>query len=278
MHAALEGEALRRAYSPSSLVADLNPWLAVAASESAAVHAALADRARVGLSYGPDPAQRLDLFHPGGAPRACLVYIHGGYWQVLSAAESAMPAPFWLAQGIAYAALDYRLAPGPSLDDIVADVRAAGRFLRENAVALGLDAARLVVAGHSAGAHLAAMALLDAEPAFAAGVLLGGVFDLDPIRRCYVNDALGLDEAAVARLSPLRHAAPGRPLVVAWAERDTDAFKDQSRALAAAWGGVVPPFEQAGRNHFDSPFDLAYPGTALFQHTLALLKGPDRHG
>lgn len=248
----------------------------MAASESAAVHAALADRARIGISFGADPWQRIDLFHPGGGPRPCLVYIHGGYWQALSAAESATPAPAWLAQGIAYAAVDYRLAPGPSLDDIVADVRAARRFLRQHAAPLGLDPERLVVAGHSAGAHLAAMALLDSEPAFAGGVLLGGVFELDPIRRCYVNDALGLDEAAVARLSPLRHAAPGRPVLVAWAERDTEAFKDQSRALAAAWGTVVPPFEQTGRNHFDSPMDLAYPGTALFQHTLALLGG--RHG
>lgn len=113
------------------------------------------------VRYGDKAANTLDLFHTGASSAVPLViFIHGGYWQALSKQDSAFPASGFLDQGIAYAALDYTLAPNATLDDIVAECVGAVTFLFENATALGIDPKRISLCGSSAGAHLAAMVCL----------------------------------------------------------------------------------------------------------------------
>ena len=110
------------------------------------------------LSYGDASRALIDYFPaPATAHRpGLLVYFHGGYWQELSKAESAFLAPAWHAAGFAHAVVGYRLAPAARLPDIVSECRAAVRWLHWRADTLGFDAGRIVVAGSSAGAYLAA--------------------------------------------------------------------------------------------------------------------------
>jgi arylformamidase len=143
-------------------------------------------------------------------------------------------------------------------------VRAVAR-LRDMVSSGAIPASSLVLSGSSAGAHLAAMVLARSDAADAA-VLLSGVFDLRPVVHTYVNDALGLDDAEAARLSPLllqpvRHV----PIVVAVGGVETGEFKRQSRAFADAWSawGATEVVEVAHRNHFDLPEDLGDPATEL---------------
>src|SRR5947207_505304 len=75
---------------------------------------------------GPTPAERLDLMVPpdadgrAGDRRApVLLYIHGGYWQALDKRDVAWLAPAFAARGVAFAALDYALAPMVAMDEIV---------------------------------------------------------------------------------------------------------------------------------------------------------------
>lgn len=168
------------------------------------------------------------------------------------------------------------------MDAIVEENRQALAWLHENRAGLGLAEGGMVIAGHSAGAHLAAMMLTTdwtargIEPDFIKGALLiGGVYDLEPIRLSYVNEALGMDAGDAARNSPLlTRPAVDRPVVICWAERDTDEFKRQSRELAAAWGAQardLAVFEQPNVNHFDCLFDWADPRSRLWRETMRLL-------
>lgn len=288
---ALDDAQRERAYSPSSCIGgDYRPFVAAYAEQSRAAHTrarALGARWQE-VRYGSAGAQRMDLCLPPAAPAqgaGVLVFIHGGYWQELSARDSLFAAAQCAERGLAFCALDYTLAPAAGVGDIVAECRAALQTLATQAAQWGIDAARIVVAGSSAGAHLAAMCCLarwqDAsgewprpfEPR--AAVLLSGIYRLDPLVGTSINDALGLNVAQAQALSPALHALRGfPPALVCWGEIETDAFKAQSRRFAAALQAQGRPchsMEVAARNHFDLALDLADPGTALGQRTFDLI-------
>ncbi|GAA2816222.1 alpha/beta hydrolase [Kitasatospora paracochleata] len=259
---------LEREYSPSSL-ADIGAELARATALSEAAYGSLT--VERDLAYGPADPERIDFFPAGStAPGAPLhIYVHGGYWQELDKADSAFAAPDFVRAGTAFAAVGYGLAPAWRLDAIVDQVRRAVLWLLDHAERLGVDPARIWLSGSSAGAHLAAMALLDPRIAgrVAGAVLLSGVYDLEPIPLTYVNDALGLDATEALRTSPLRmplDALP--PLVVALGEHETGEFGRQQRefvAAARAAGVPVRDLVAKARNHFDLPLDLGRPDTEL---------------
>ena len=254
-------ERLEREYSPSSRVPAIGPLLDAYRTRSEAAHAALRCAT---LAYGDDPDEAIDVF-PAGADAPLIVWVHGGYWQELSRRDSAFGALDAVPRGIAWAAVGYTLAPRASLARIVDQVRRAVRALASGAADLGVDRRRIWLAGSSAGAHLAAMALLDAGAARPAGaLLLSGVYDLRPLVPTYVNRALGLDEARAWAASPLSHPMPPTgPVLVAWGEHETASFVAQSRAFATALGPAATTLEVAGRNHFDVVHDLADAATPL---------------
>jgi arylformamidase len=244
--------ALAREYSPRGQVPDMGAVFAAWTRDGERFrrrHQAL------DLAYGPNASQTLDLYRPAatGAPPPVWVWIHGGYWQATTKAQNAHLAAGMLRAGFAVANLDYTLAPDADLAAITAEIGTALRFLAREAGRLDIDVARLHVAGHSAGGHLAAMAALDAEgPPVRSTLLVSGLFDLAPIAALPMGRLLGLDDAAtIARLSPLRHRPPaGLRVGVAVGGRETDEFKRQSHAMAEAWGAPAPLVAE-GRNHFD---------------------------
>ncbi|MEW1911560.1 alpha/beta hydrolase [Kitasatospora sp. NPDC085895] len=268
-------EELAREYSPSSCVEDIAVELAAYTARSEDAYAAL--EVRRDLRYGPAEPELVDFFPPrgpvpdGGAPLH--VFVHGGYWQELDKTDSAFAAPDFTARGTAYAAVGYGLAPHWPLDAIVDQVRRALHWLLDHAEELGVDPGRVQLSGSSAGAHLAAMALLG--PAAPSGrrvfgaVLLSGVYDLEPIALTYVNDALGLDADAARRNSPLHLLADGPalpPLLLVRGEHETAEFGRQQEEFAAAArraGAAVETAVAAGRNHFDLPLDLGRADTPL---------------
>src|SRR5271156_1144521 len=272
-----------REYSPSSCVAAIEPLLHeyVARSRDAETRF----RCRKNLLWGERPDEIFDYFPAAPADAPLLVYIHGGYWQELSKEESLFAAPDCVANGIAFAAIDYTLAPRATLGTIVEQCRRAIASLHRQAATLGFDARRIYVAGSSAGAHLAAMLLVAgwqevyglADDVVAGAVLLSGIYDLEPLMGTYIDAALHLTDADVAELSPLRLKA-GRPVrtIVAWGENETAEFKRQSRTFAAALAGSgfpVSTFELAGTNHFDIVFAMVNGESVLGQATIDLIHG-----
>ncbi|MDT7847794.1 alpha/beta hydrolase [Streptomyces justiciae] len=271
---------LDRQYSPSSRVPSLDAYLREYERLS---EAARRDHpVRTCLAYGPHPAERLDYFPgPAAGPAPLLVFVHGGNWQALGRAESAFPVPPLLAAGAAVAVIEYGLAPDVGLDAMAGMVRRAVDWLLRHADGLGFAPDRLHLCGTSAGAHLAAMALLpdasagpDVSDRIAGAVLLSGMYDLEPVRLSYVNDALLLDEAAVLRNSPILRLPARLPrTVVARGGNETEEYVRQHEGMVAALRSRAAVTEVVAerRDHFDLPYDLGVPGTGLGDAVLAQL-------
>lgn len=257
----LPPDELEREYSPSSMVGgSALPFVRDYGERSEAAADLLGRRveARAGGSRLVIADHDAPLF----------VFVHGGYWQALSAAESMFLAPEVVGRGWSFGVVEYTIAPSGTVEGMVAECRAA---LADLIVAAG-SPERVVVAGHSAGAHLVAMSTLVGEsPIRVERVLLvSGVFDLRPVQMMSVNDALGWSAARAESLSPALQPVSGRPEVtVMWGDRDTAAFGRQSRSYAAVLrsaGLAVSEFECAGRHHFD-----------ILDELPALLDGSGRH-
>jgi arylformamidase len=230
---------------------------------------------RLDLAYGDSPRQIVDLFLPSSPRPPLLVFIHGGYRQRFDPKAFTFVAEQPLAAGAAVALIGYDLAPAVDMDAIVGQIRRGLAWLYRQSDALGYDRERIVVAGHSAGGHLAAMALAqdwaaDGLPGdLIKGVCaISGIFDLEPIRRCYLNEVLGLDAAQARRNSPL-HLPPGAvpcPVTVAVGASETAAFHEQSRRYADKLSAAGWPCElvvQPGMHHFEIVMSLARPEDAL---------------
>ena len=127
-------------------------------------------RAERDLAYGPAPAQKLDVYIPEGAKNApILLTVHGGAWMLGDKGNSgvvANKARHWLPRGYIVVSPNYRMARPPNPLDQTEDVGRALAFVQTNATSWGGDGARVVLMGHSSGAHL--VALLTAAPAVAA--------------------------------------------------------------------------------------------------------------
>ena len=234
------------------------------AHDSAAVRARLPGR--LDLAYGDTPAETLDLF-PAAATGAAplLAFIHGGYWQGLDKGDYSYLAPAFVEAGVAFASLNYGLAPATTIGTMIAQVRRALAWLHREAAGHGIDADRIVVAGHSAGGHLAAMALSTdwqavdpdlPDDLLAGGCAISGVYDLEPIRLSYHNEVLNIAAAEVVPWSPL-HRLPRRapPLLLAVGAEETAEFLRQHAEYAAAWeacGLRLGEVAMAGLHHFSA--------------------------
>ena len=245
------------------------------ARESAEARARL--KARLDLAYGDSPGCRLDYFPAPDQDAPLLAFIHGGYWQHLDKADFSYLAPPYLGAGVAYASLNYDLAPSVRLGEIVAQIRQALTWLHAEARSLGFDPGRLFAAGHSAGGHLALMAA-DLPGDLVKGICaVSGVYDLRPVRFSYHQDVLHLEAQEAEALSPiLQVPAKAGPVVCAVGSEETEVFLQQQDELVAAWragGHEVGTVDLPGRHHFSAVDALGEPGQPLFRAVLSLIRG-----
>lgn len=204
-----------------------------------------------------------------------LIYIHGGYWQRLSAADSLFNADDALRHGISLHAVEYTLAPHASIPEIIdecmTDVVATIDELKPS---------RVVLAGCSAGAHLSAMCARDAviAPLLDAAVLLSGIYDLRPLVVTPTNDPLHLDDNSALAVSPqlLNPSALLSNALLAVGRHESDEFIRQNAEYAehvARIGTRTDCIVVDGRDHFNLPYDLLKEGTEVGDWTLRVLKG-----
>jgi arylformamidase len=262
LYRGMDRTALDAAYDNSAAVADSGRLLADFQARSDRLRAA---RGRhLDLRYGPAARNRIDYF-AADSPGPLLVFIHGGYWQMRAKETFSFLAAGPLAHGIHVALIGYTLAPEIRLTGIVAEVRAAIGWLAARAAEFGGDANRIYISGWSAGGHLTALAL--DEPAVKGGLAISGIYDLEPIRLCYLNDKLKLDVDEARRLSPLANLPPRpMPLIVACGGGELPELQRQSETFAAARKNAGLPgrlLRLAGHNHFTILEELASPAGAL---------------
>lgn len=204
-------------------------------------HAGLLD-----IPFGATASERLDFFpaHKSSAP--LLVFIHGGWWRSLDKSDFTFIVPGYRQAGFNVALTNYTLAPTASLEDITREQLRALAWLYRNAGRFDYDPERIVVAGHSAGGHLAAMMMAARWDEWSkdlpvdlvkAGVLMSGLFDLEAIRHVdFVADDLKLTAERVAHLSPawMPQSHPA-PFITSVGDLESEEFKRQNQLISERW-------------------------------------------
>lgn len=226
------------------------------------------------LRYGPHPRQTCDLCLAQGSAKANLVYLHAGYWQSRDKAQFRFIASALSAAGYNVILLNYPLCPEVTVEQIVAAVGDGVCFSR---TVLAPDDRQLplILAGHSAGGHLAVeLALAQRElPAqqrpISAIVPISGIYDLAPLVDTSLNAKLRLSLTQAQAWSPLSRVhgelVPAAFIVGA---DETPAFLQQNRHIRAAWNRSGSPsscLEVTGRDHFTVLQEFQGPGGALFE-------------
>lgn len=261
--------ALDAAYDNAAAAGGSAPWIEAWTARGAAFRAERPGR--LDVPYGPHERERIDLFPCGRPDAPLMVFFHGGYWHRNRKEVFAGFAAGPTARGIDVAMAGYPLCPEVRMSDLVAaTARAVDLVVREGR-GWGLGVRGLVLAGWSAGGHLAAMNA--GHPACTGLLPVSGVFELEPLRRAGMNAVLRMDEAEAARLSPM-HAPPGTcPAVVAWGADELPELRRNSRGLAAA-------LEAQGRSaralplpghHFSVLESLERPDGALTEALVSLV-------
>jgi arylformamidase len=233
------------------------------------------------VAYGHSADETLDLFGGGrGELRPVNVFFHGGYWRSMHKDDFSFVAGAFVPTGALSVVVNYSLIPTVGMDTLVAQCRRSMVWLFHNVVRYGGDPERIHASGHSAGGHLVAMLMAtdwprldrDCPPGLVRGGLsISGLFDLEPIRLCFLNQELRLDEATVAAYSPLnlRRTNDG-PLALVYGGDEGDEYTRQSHALAERWSGTtVQAFE--GHNHFSIMRELDQPDTPLSRLALSMM-------
>lgn len=241
--------------------------------------AAAADgvKAQRDLAYGTHPRQKLDVYLPAQPKGPILLYVHGGGW---SHGDKAAPAGiqpkvnYWTAQGYVVASANYRLLPQARPGEQAADVARALAFVQRQAAAWGADGKKVVLMGHSAGAHLVSLLTADPELAYKEGAqpwrvsvsLDNPVMDvvgfMEARHAPLYDRAFGKDPAAWPAVSPF-HAVrkKGSPALMMICRQKTDAcvqaltFEKKS----AKYGHVMVIWEDK-RSHMEINQRLGEPG------------------
>ncbi len=125
-----------------------------------------------GIAYGPEDRHKLDVYRPmvPEAKRTVVVFLYGGGWRSGEREDYRFAAEAFAARGYVTVVPDYRLYPQVRFPTFVEDAARALTWVRRNVREFGGNPDRLVLVGHSAGAHSAALVALDRRYLDTAGV------------------------------------------------------------------------------------------------------------
>ena len=215
----------------------------------------------------------LDVYSFEGASDApIMIYVHGGAWMIGDKRQVRDKPAFFNANGFVFVSVNYTLVPRGTVEGQVAQIDAAIGFVADNAARFGGDAANISLMGHSAGAHLVAMAAVNPGPRAQALLATGA------LRAVIANDTIAYDIAAIAAargrlprlyrkpfgedpalwaaLSPARYVAGARNLprfLLTHSAQGNAAARalavNRFAGLLRGVGAEVTVFDGAGYNH-----------------------------
>lgn len=225
------------------------------------------------LQYGPKPANRLDFFRSDLPGRGLFIFIHGGYWQRNNKDMFAFVAEGLCAAHVNVATVGYTLAPEASLSQIVAEIGLAiEHLLRENQK-LGFDVGKIYLGGWSAGGHLSAV--LAEHPSIKGFVSISGIFDLEPVSKCYLNEKLKLSDSETCELSPMnRRLSKGKKIRLFAGELELPELRRQSQDYTSYLAGSHTDLRHilvANRDHYSILDELRLKDGAIAREILDLL-------
>ena len=230
------------------------------------------------VSYGVDPKQRFDVYVPRGARNAPVVLmVHGGAWRTgdkRSRGVVGKKVERWTRAGIIVISVNYRMLPNTGPVEQARDVARALAAAQARVGEWGGDPGKVVLMGHSAGAHL--VALLDARPSLATSLgarpWLGAVIldsaALDVVQTMTLphlplyTRAFGADRDYWRDASPQHHLAAGaKPLMLVCSSRRRDSCRAANRFSAKATSvGVRVEVFPVAKTHAAIDADLGAPG------------------
>ena len=279
-HVNLTPDTAERGYNNRAAVPEHARYFSRWAGESARVRSAL--HCVLDVRYGSRPKETMDLFTAGGR-RGLLFFIHGGYWRSLDKSDHSFVAEPFVEHGYDVAVINYDLCPSVDIATIVDECRGALQWIVKHAKAYGINADRIVISGHSAGAHLVAMLhatdwrALGIDPSIIVGGCgISGVYDLEPLLMTSINGDLRLDDDSAKASSPIQSKpAIKAPLFLAAGASETSEFVRQTQLMWNAWPDVRPsgmkkPMLIDGVHHFSALDCLADGSHPLFMETMRL--------
>ncbi|MFO0899156.1 MAG: alpha/beta hydrolase [Pirellulales bacterium] len=212
----------------------------------------------LGVPYGDDERQRLDLYLPEGVEGyPTLVFVHGGGYSKGDRRDVAGLGETLAQRGIGVVAVGYRLHPQVKHPEQIQDIARAFAAVREHVGRHGGRANALFVGGHSAGAQLAALLGVDSQylgheklklDDIRGVVALSGGYRLDENRADVFGDAE--NRAGASPINQVRRGAPA--FFLGYADNDSPGREDLTREFAAALeaqGVPVQVVKATGRNH-----------------------------
>jgi len=248
-------------YDVESTVSDLPGYMRPFAERSDQVRKTFQQRCKLDIAYGSLNAQKLDVYLPEASRNApVLVFFHGGAWKGSNKESRAFPAEVFCASGAIWISVEYPLAPEHTIEMQTESAELALDWIGKNATRFGGDPHRILVMGHSAGAHLATMGIfrtLTTKPELSSNfelLMLSGVFDLEPMMFTKVNDWLKLDPQRILQQSPICSIPSlSPPLHTFVGGNEPDVFMRQSLDMTGAYaqkGFASRLTTLPGRNHF----------------------------
>ena len=225
-----------------------------------------------GVRYGQLPAQRLDVIAPNApGPHPVLVFIHGGGWHSGRPEDYHFIGRTFARAGYVVVLPGYRLGPDGIYPHMLEDGAAAVAWTARNVARFGGDPDQVVLMGHSAGAHTAAMLGLERQwlgrqglpDGFVKGVVgLSGPYDFHPFTSDSARNAFGHvpDPRITQPITFARSDAP--PMLLLTGDADTTVKPRNSRVLAKALaekGGKAELVILPGVDHAGPVLKLARP-------------------
>lgn len=202
-----------------------------------------------GLAYGPEARHRLDVYRPRTPDPSgtVVVFFYGGSWRKGAREDYAFAGAAFASRGYLTVVPDYRLYPEVRFPAFLEDGARALAWVRREIAAHGGDPERIVLAGHSAGAHTAALLALDRRYLAAAGVPgsaiigaigLAGPYNFDPAAY-RTTRAVFATAATTAETRPVTFAhAEAPPMLLLHGRDDTTVRPKNSSDLAEALEGA----------------------------------------
>jgi len=237
------------------------------------------------IAYGKHPGQQLEVFTPTGpfeSGMPIVVFLHGGAWMAGGLHWLRFMAPAVTALPALFVGVTYRFAPEHRWPAQYEDARDALRCVRENVAKHGGDPGRIVVAGHSAGGHLASMVVLRGEAGTFAGCMpVSSPFDL---RYGDVDEASS--EARVykyllerrsddAQASPIRYVGGNlTPFHLSWGGADMPHIQRAGAAMREALSterGAITTHVYPEDDHFATHTRLVNPSDDWYVRLRVLL-------